>query len=135
MLESSSTPAGLEPAPDAAVLDAASLAQLRALDPSGGSAFILRVLDTYLRSLERQVALVREAQAQGDADALSRAMHTLKSASASVGALRLAALCEHIEQQLRQGNIENLPQQVQGFHAEAGRVSQAVLAYRSSAAA
>jgi HPt (histidine-containing phosphotransfer) domain-containing protein len=135
MLESSPTTVGLEGGPDASVLDAASLAQLRALDPSGGSAFILRVLDTYLRSLDRQVALVHEALAQGDHDGLSRAMHTLKSASASVGALHLAGLCESIEHRLRLGETDGLAQRVQGFLAEAGRVSQAVAAYRGSASA
>ena len=135
MLESSPTTVGLAEGPDAAVLNAASLDQLRALDPNGGSAFLLRVLDTYLRSLERQVALVREAQAQGDHDGLSRAMHTLKSASASVGALRLAGLCEAIEHQLRHADTDGLAQRVQGFLAEASRVSQAVTAYRSSASA
>ena len=120
---------------DAPVLDRASLAQLRALDPAGGSAFILRVMDTYQRSLERHVNLIRQAHAARDLDGLSRAVHTLKAASASIGALGLAARCEVIELQIRNDQPVGLDDQVQGFLAEALQVGRAVGAYLDSAAA
>ena len=40
---------------------------------------------------------IREAVARNDAAALRRAAHTLKSSSASLGALVLAALCKDLE--------------------------------------
>lgn len=126
MLETNSslTPAGQEPGLN--VLDPASLAQLRSLDPTGGTAFLVRVLETYRRSLERQLALIAEAHDGADHDGLSRAMHTLKSASASVGALQLAALCERVEHQIRRGDLTHLDQNMAAFDGESVRVARAV---------
>lgn len=110
------------------VLDAASLAQLDSLDPTGSGAFLCRVLSTYQRSLARQLPLVEEAWAARTLDDLSRAAHTLKSASASVGALNLSRLCDALETAVRLGQREALPQTVEAFRQEVARVELAVAA-------
>jgi len=59
MLEAQpSSPSEPSPAP---VLDENSLDQLRQLDPSGSGSFLVRVLGTYDRSLEKHVAEARQA--------------------------------------------------------------------------
>jgi two-component system sensor histidine kinase/response regulator len=51
----------------------------------------------YLEDAGRLIAEMARAAGAGDADALRRAAHTLKGASASLGARRLSALCARAE--------------------------------------
>jgi histidine phosphotransfer protein HptB len=112
----------------ATVLDAACLDQLRALDPSGGSAFLVRVLSTYLRSLDRQAELAAAARAEGDLENVARAAHTLKSASASVGALVFSRCCQEVEQRIRRQELQGLEPHIERLFLEVDRVRQAVQA-------
>jgi len=108
------------------VLDPACLDQLRALDPSGGMAFVNRVLGTYLRSLDRQLELSIAAREAGELDSVGRAAHTLKSASASVGALVLSRYCQEVEQRIRRQELEDIDTHIDRLFAEVARVRLAV---------
>ena len=119
-------PASPGPADDDPVLNPASLEQLRALDPQGGSAFVIRVLSTFQRSLARHCDLLDEADRAGDLHALSHSAHALKSASASVGAMALSAICAALEEAVRGAQAAALPGLVRAFQTEAGRVRAAV---------
>ena len=110
------------------VLDMASLDQLRQLDPTGDSGFLARVLGTYVRSLERHEAEARQARAAGQWEAFSRAAHTLKSASASVGALAFSEICADIEGRIRRQELDQLETHLNRFFDEAARVREAVKA-------
>ncbi|MFZ5549863.1 MAG: Hpt domain-containing protein [Pseudomonadota bacterium] len=114
------------------VLDAASLDQLSQLDPTGGSGFVARVLGTYVRSLERHEAEARQASEARQWDHLARAAHTLKSASASVGALVFSGLCADVEGHIRQQAYDRLEPALDQFFREAARVREAVLAQLSA---
>jgi HPt (histidine-containing phosphotransfer) domain-containing protein len=108
------------------VLDAACMAELRALDPDGKAQLVKRVLATYQASLAKLVEQLRGALTEGAWDQVSRVAHTLKSSSASIGALALSALCADIERLLRAGdNAATLPL-LERFHAEVVRVDAAV---------
>lgn len=115
-------------APSATVLDAACLEQLRSLDPSGGNAFLGRVLSTYLRSLDRQAELAAAARAEGDLENVARAAHTLKSASASVGALVLSRCCQEVEQRIRRQELQDIQAHIDRLFEEVARVRTAVQA-------
>lgn len=91
------------PAAPPEALDAAALARLRDLDPEGRHGVVVRVLTAYRAALTRQMAQLRTEQAAPQAATLAALAHTLKSSSASVGALALARACEALEQRLRQG--------------------------------
>lgn len=96
--------AATPPAQPAAALDAAALARLRELDPDGRHGVVQRVLAAFESSLVRISAQLRAESAEHDggrAEVVSGIAHTLKSSSASVGALGLARLCEQVERQLR----------------------------------
>jgi len=84
-------------------LDAAALARLRELDPEGRAGVLQRVLTVYAASLVRAQAGLEVALHTGDAAATASLAHTLKSSSASVGALALAAACAQVEARLRGG--------------------------------
>jgi HPt (histidine-containing phosphotransfer) domain-containing protein len=125
----------LPPAGGPAVLDPQALEQLRQLDPQGTSGIVLRVLQTYQRSLDRFVTDVQSATASGDHAALGRLTHTLRSSSASVGALRLSGLCKAIESDIREGRTAELPVLLDALQAECASVQLALAAMLTGQAA
>ena len=76
-----------------ATLDAAALARLRELDPDGRHGVLTRVLAAFETSLARMLVQLRAELDAGDPGVVAGVAHTLKSSSASVGALALAASC------------------------------------------
>ena len=109
------------------VLDELALAGLRQLDPTGVNQLMPRVLTTYRTSLARLLGQMSAARQQSDTAALRLATHTLKSSSASIGALRLSVLCGAAEQAARDGRIADLPALLDQLAAEAADVDAAVL--------
>lgn len=108
-----------------AVLDAQALARLSELDPSGRAGLVERVLGTYVLSLQRLLEQLRVARGADDAEAIRHAAHTLKSSSASVGALDLSALCAQTEALVRDGGVGGraaLEAQVERLLAEGERI-------------
>jgi HPt (histidine-containing phosphotransfer) domain-containing protein len=95
-------------------LDAAALASLRSLDPTGAAKLVQRVVGAFETSAARLLPQLDAAQAGGDWAGVRHVAHTLKSSSASVGALALSRLCAEVEGLIREGR-----------HAElGGRVGQ-----------
>ena len=95
--------ADVEPA--APLLDQSALENIRALERPGHPSLVGRVIDRYLLDVPKLIGQMRQAQERSDATALARAAHTLKSASASLGALGPAALCKTLEANARNGDI------------------------------
>jgi hypothetical protein len=114
--------------PAAGALDVAALARLSDLDPSGCNGLVARVLHTYAVSLERLSAELRQARATGDPATVRRVAHTLKSSSASIGALALAALCAQVESAARQPVAGHVQALLDEFDAESQRVARPVRA-------
>jgi histidine phosphotransfer protein HptB len=109
-------------------LDEQALVRLRELDPDGRHGVVQRVLQAYETSLERQLAKAVEARAAGDAAAVGAIAHMLKSSSASVGALTLAARCTEIDRAVRSGTLADLGTEVETLLAEGRRALMAVRA-------
>ena len=116
------------PPSDPPQLDAAAIARLRELDPDGKHGVLVRVLQAFETSLQRQMQLAREARGRDDAAALGGIAHLLKSSSQSVGALALAARCVEIERALRAGQAVDVPREVENLLTEAERALTAVRA-------
>ena len=117
---------GIEGTATKPVLDAACMAELRALDPDGKAQLVKRVLVTYQASLAKLVGQLQLARAEGAWDQVSRVAHTLKSSSASIGALALSGLCADIERLLRAGDSASALPLLEKFQAEVARVDDAV---------
>lgn len=90
-------------------LDAAALARLHELDPGGKTGIVARVLKTYEQSLASTLQNLQAAQARGDTMEVRRLAHTLKSSSASIGALGLSAACAKVEGLARDRQEGELP--------------------------
>jgi HPt (histidine-containing phosphotransfer) domain-containing protein len=60
-------------------------------------AFLRELVETYLDDSPRQIAALRAGIVAGDVASTNRAAHTLKSTSASLGALGLSAMARELE--------------------------------------
>jgi histidine phosphotransfer protein HptB len=122
-LLSTTPPMSTLPGPSApGVLDAEALARLHELDPGGKAGLVPRVLSTYTQSLQRLLEQLQQAREQSDTQTQRHVVHTLKSSSASVGALKLAALCADTEGRLREGLSEGLAQKFDELDCEGRHV-------------
>jgi len=86
------------------ILDEAVLAELKATtgdDP----AFVRELVDSYLAEAPAQIEGIAAAITGSDAAALVRPAHTLKSSSATVGAMRLATVARRLEITGRSGAL------------------------------
>jgi HPt (histidine-containing phosphotransfer) domain-containing protein len=108
------------------VLDPAALAGLRELDPHGLNRLLERVVRAFQGSLDRMVPQLVEAQARRDAAGVRHVVHTLKSSSASIGALRLSTLCAQLEAAVRGGSTDGLDAQIDALCAEVEAVRPAL---------
>jgi len=109
-----------------AVLDADALERLRELDPKGTSRLLERVLRAFEASASRLAKQFREARAAGDMQGIRHVVHTLKSSSASIGAVALARLCAEIETAIRTEAFAALPDRLDAMDRELAAVLQAV---------
>jgi HPt (histidine-containing phosphotransfer) domain-containing protein len=88
-------------------LDRAALAELRELI-GGDPAFLAEMIDTFLDDGSKLMAEIETARATGDAVALRRAAHTLKSNCRNFGASALADLCQEIEERAATRNLDGV---------------------------
>ena len=104
-------------AAEAPGLDAGAVARLRQLDPGNRRGMLQRVFSTFEASLLRVLSQLQAARSGADAPAVMALAHTLKSSSASVGALALSSACADVERRLRTG-------QPGALHTDIDRLSQ-----------
>lgn len=110
----------------AAALDATALARLQELDPTGQAGVLRRVLSTFDTSLANILQGLERARDAGDSAEMRRLAHTLKSSSASVGALTLSSACAKVEALVREQSLQTLPDAVALLLAEGRAAQQAV---------
>jgi HPt (histidine-containing phosphotransfer) domain-containing protein len=101
-------------------VDAEALARLERF---GGQALLREMAALYLANAPERLAAVEAALASEDVVAAEYALHSLKSSSAQLGALRLARLCEAGEQITRGGRLAGVADVVDAAHEELARVA------------
>jgi HPt (histidine-containing phosphotransfer) domain-containing protein len=102
-------------------IDPTAFAEL--LENVGGDrAFLGELVETYVTDSPRLFAELRAAIFAGDAEVARRAAHSLKSTSASMGALPLSRLCREIELAAADGALAGLEASVEPAGAEYARV-------------
>ena len=85
------------------VFDASVVSSLPMVADGSNPGFADRVLDMFSRNTRQMLDEIDTASRQGDLATLQRAAHTLKSSSATVGALALAEQSKQLEMLLRSG--------------------------------
>jgi HPt (histidine-containing phosphotransfer) domain-containing protein len=119
--------------PERGVLDDEAIRRLRELDPSGESHLLMRVFNAFETSLNRLLPQLMQARDAADASGVRLVAHTLKSSSATVGALALSRLCAEVELQARESRLDEAGDGIEQIlmEAEAVRVSLGTLSRRS----
>ena len=112
--------------PVSSVLDPDALARLEELDPTGANHLLARVLKAYQSSAARLMPQLEAARAAGDDATVRLVSHTLKSSSASIGAMALSARCAQVESLLREGTADGLADAIDAMRAAVAEALQAV---------
>src|SRR5919199_3327777 len=113
------------------VLDRAALADLLAMT-GGDPTFLAELIDTYVADTPQQLAAIRRALEVGDAEAVRRAAHSLKSNSATFGAAALAALGAQLEARGKAGALAGTDELVARAEAEYDLVKRALRALQAA---
>jgi signal transduction histidine kinase/CheY-like chemotaxis protein len=100
------------------VLDAGALARLHELDPLGENQLLVRVIKAFETSAGRLVPQLQDACRAADTATVRHVAHTLKSSSASIGAVKLSQICAEIETGIRTNQLDNLDDRVDSMCAE-----------------
>jgi PAS domain S-box-containing protein len=116
-------------AADEGVLDQQALEQLRAR--TGDDAFVVELVDTFLRDAPALIDTLRDALENEEAQGLRRAAHTLKSNARVFGGTGLAELCQELETMAQTGALVEVHELVARIDRECGRVADALQAART----
>jgi len=118
--------AGAEPA----ALDPAALDRLKRF---GGAKLLNEMIALYLAGAPERIAAARAGADTGDAAAAEMALHSLKSSSAQLGAMRMQRLSEQGEQLAKAGNLGIVGFLVHDIQEEYVRVEEWLSGVRNGA--
>jgi len=113
------------------VLNSKALDRLRAGLGKQADRMLPGLIDRFYQDAERLLRQARRALEQGQADELRRAVHTLKSTSATFGAMALSAVARNLEVAARDGRLEGVGDQIAQAEAEFARAKAALEAMRN----
>ncbi len=105
------------------LIDTAVLDQLIA---TTDAAFVEELLGAFLDDSPQLIAALRQALAEEDVEAFRRAAHSLKSNSASFGAVNLSALAKELEMIGKTGRLDGAGDALEPLAAEYDRVERAL---------
>jgi HPt (histidine-containing phosphotransfer) domain-containing protein len=111
------------------IIDPAALQTILAMT-GNDSSFLAELIDAYVDDTRQLLVAMRQALDSGHAGELRRAAHDLKSNSAHVGALRLSALCQGLEEVARSGVLDGADARRAQVEATCEQVECALLAAR-----
>jgi CheY-like chemotaxis protein len=81
---------------------------LRVLEAHAGPRALAEVIDVFLQTIPRRLDDLRQAHTRADVDSIRALAHSLKGASAQIGARGMADLCVQIEAVVRGGEVSAL---------------------------
>ena len=90
---------------DIGAIDAKTFEDL-VVSTGGDPAFVNELIDTYLSDAPALFDQMRGALSSGDAETFRRAAHSLKSSSATFGAMALSAAARELEHLARDGVLD-----------------------------
>ena len=117
------------PTPDSPLptaIDVKVLQSFRNMVGEKADLILAEMIDCYLEDAPKLISAIAQAVGQGDATQLRHASHTLKSSSATLGAMTLSHLCKKLEVMSRAGNSEYAEDHLPQLEAEYKRVRAAL---------
>ena len=118
--------------PTMTILEAETLTALQALSDDDDD-LLQELVDIYLAEAPALIRAIRAASAEGDAEGLERAAHSLKGSSANMGALRLASKALALEELGRAGSIDGASELAAELDALFEEASGALTSWLSAA--
>jgi len=119
-------PVLMQDPPDENVLNAACLDALRAMQRPGKPDFLLRVATLFIDNAEKQLSEFQTAIDNQDLKTMGKIAHSLKSSSATIGALSVSELCRQIETAVHTDMESEILQAFIGLSAEFSLVKRAL---------
>lgn len=110
------------------VIDRQVLDNIAALQKEGAVDILSQVIALYLDSSPQQLRELHVAVSSGDAPAIERVAHSLKSGSANLGASTLSSFFRELESMGRMKSIDNAVELLSKIEAEYGEVETALKA-------
>lgn len=107
-------------------LDQSVLDGLRALESSGSTDLLNRVINLYMSSSIDLIHLLETACDSGEYEKIEQYAHGLKSSSNNVGARRLSHYLGSLEAEARNGMIKDVNKSLTSILHEYGRVASAL---------
>jgi len=96
---------------------------LRVLESHAGPRAMAEVIDVFLQTIPRRLDDLRQAHARADVESIRALAHSLKGASAQIGARGMADLCVQIEAVVRGGEVSALGELLTALEADYAVVS------------
>jgi HPt (histidine-containing phosphotransfer) domain-containing protein len=112
------------------VLDLRTLSQLSSIQRDGRPGFMDQLIELFLITAQSLLRDLEQACRAEEVGALRAASHSLRSCSAAVGALHLAALCEALERMARSGAVSDSTAKVVAIAEEYNHVEAALTGSR-----
>jgi two-component system sensor histidine kinase/response regulator len=103
-------------------LDPGVLEGLRQLQVEGEPDVVNELIELFLDDVPLQLVALREAVEGGNADSVKRVAHTLKGSSVNMGAIRLAKVCEQLQEMVAAEELKMAPSLLDELEAEFHRV-------------
>ncbi|HSO74595.1 MAG TPA: response regulator [Blastocatellia bacterium] len=123
-----------EPVAPRAAIDPGVISNLRALQSRAEPHLLAELIDSFIDDSAKRINSMRGAAAAGDAESLTRMVHALKGGCGAVGAIRMAALCDLLEDRSRERSFEGAAVLITALEEEFDRVRSALQAEKSIAA-
>jgi CheY-like chemotaxis protein/HPt (histidine-containing phosphotransfer) domain-containing protein len=117
---------GVVSAPAPPVLDLAALQRLRSTLGKQADALLPSLIDNFFKDAPKLIADAHRTLEQGQAADLRRAAHTLKSTSATFGAMALSGLARELEYKARDGALEGADGLLSRIEAEYAQAKAAL---------
>jgi HPt (histidine-containing phosphotransfer) domain-containing protein len=111
----------------AAVLDCTVIDELVALDPDGTSGLLCRLTKKYDGRCQQDLEILEQFVVEGHSENVRCTAHSLKSSSATLGAMRMVSLCQNLEDLAGQQQLSSAPEILEDIRIESRRVVDTLL--------
>jgi HPt (histidine-containing phosphotransfer) domain-containing protein len=99
-----------------------------------GDEFLAELIDTYCEETPQLIAQLSAALARGDAEAFRRQAHSIKSSSATFGAMAFAAQARELEYLGRDGALDQVGDRAERLAADYAAVERTLRELQHAAA-
>jgi HPt (histidine-containing phosphotransfer) domain-containing protein len=117
------------------IIDPAALAVLQQLRRPDRPDPVAELIDLFLHETPERLREMRTAITQYNADALSHAAHSLRGCAGSIGAVRMASLCEELEENAERRALQVSSRLLKEIETEFDKARQALEVVKAESAA